>query len=96
MKKIFIVSAIILILAIIIGVAYFYMNHKPDISGFSDYYKTLAKECESKQSYGCCMSSVNDMAYGNYQLAPETGCPEGFQGNALRCIDTFKWCEPIK
>ena len=97
MKKIFIVSAmIILILAIIIGVVYFYMNQKPDISGLPDYYKNLAKECESKQSYSCCIASVNSMAARNYQLTPETGCPEGYQPNGLECIDSFSWCQPIQ
>jgi len=95
MKKIFIVSTmIVLILAIIIGIAFFYMSQKSDISRLPDYYKNLAKECESKQNYNCCMVSVNQMANGNYQLAPETGCPEGYQPNMFECIDSFKWCEP--
>lgn len=70
------------------------MLSSTNISKLPDYYKNLAKECESKQDYSCCMSSVNRMANGNYQLAPETACPEGYQSNMLKCIDSFKWCEP--
>ncbi|MDD4333049.1 MAG: hypothetical protein PHT51_02955 [Patescibacteria group bacterium] len=102
MKKIIIISTIIiLILVTITGFIYFYMNQGSDISGFPDYYKNLAKECELKLSHDCCMSSVNIMTNGNYQLAPgktlaESGCPEGYQPNMLKCIDSFRWCEPIK
>lgn len=71
-------------------------EQKSDISKLPDYYRNLAKECESRASYSCCISSVNYMADGNYTLEPETGCPEGYQRNMLRCIDTFKWCEPVK
>ena len=95
MKKIVITSAIIaLILVILIWVGYLNINQKPDNSKLYDYYQTLAKECESKQSYGCCISSVNNMADGNYKLMPDNGCLEGYKPSMLKCIDSFKWCEP--
>ncbi len=98
MKKIIIILSVIigLIIVLVVGSIYFQSIQKQDISELPDYYKNLAKECESKQSYGCCMSSVNNMADGNYILAPENGCPDGYQGNMLECIDSFKWCEPIQ
>lgn len=61
-----------------------------------DYYKELAKKCEEKGGFTCCISSVNAMEEGGYELEPETGCPHGFQVNMLRCVDSYKWCEPIK
>jgi hypothetical protein len=98
MKKIIIILSVIigLIIVLAVGIIYFQPTQKQNISELSDYYKNLAKECESKSSYNCCMSSVNNMADGNYQLAPENGCPNGYQGNMLKCIDSFKWCEPVK
>lgn len=62
----------------------------------SVYYQELASRCRESASANCCIASVEAMKAGNYTLAPETGCPEGFQGNMLRCIDSLKWCEPIK
>lgn len=85
----------IIILAILGSPLYSSANQKFDISKLPDYYQNLAKECESKESYSCCVSSVSYMADGNYTLEPETGCPQGHQRNTQRCIDTFKWCEPI-
>lgn len=98
MKKIIIILSVIigLIIILVVGSIYFQSTQKQDISELPDYYKNLTKECESKGSYNCCMSSVNNMADGNYKLASETGCPEEYQPNMLKCIDSFKWCEPIK
>ncbi len=68
----------------------------PTTKTVPDYYKNLTKECELKGSYNCCMTSVKIMEGGGYKLMPETGCPKGYQGNGLECIDSYGWCEPIK
>jgi hypothetical protein len=97
MKKALLIGVVVLILLVIAGFVYYhYANKKQDISKLPEYYQNLAKECESAGSYNCCMSSVNDMKDGNYQLEPETGCPEGYRSEMVMCIDSFKWCEPVK
>jgi len=103
MKKIIIILAVIigLMVVLIVGSIYLYPNQeqdalKQDISELPDYYKSLAKECESKGSYDCCMASVNNMAEGGYKLAENNACPEGYRINGLLCIDAYSWCEPIK
>jgi len=99
MKKIAIIIIVIvsIVILILLG-SNFYSTYKHDkeISNLPDYYQQLALECESKGSYSCCMASVNNMANGNYKLSPDSGCSDGFQRNMLKCIDSFKWCEPIK
>jgi len=99
MKKILTISLIVigLVAVLIIGSNNLLaLKQENGISKLPDYYKNLAKECKSRSSYNCCMSSVNNMANGNYKLEPETGCPDGYQRNMLKCIDTFVWCEPVK
>jgi hypothetical protein len=66
---------------------------KKEIDSWPEYYRHLAENCRSK---GCCISSVRNMVQGNYELSPETGCPDGFKGNQLMCIDSYKWCESIE
>ena len=66
-----------------------------EIENGDSYYQKLAKECESKGSPNCCLSSVGSMQAGNYKLKPEEGeCPEEMKPNGLTCIDSFEWCEP--
>ncbi|TSC74891.1 MAG: hypothetical protein G01um101430_708 [Parcubacteria group bacterium Gr01-1014_30] len=36
------------------------------------------------------------MKAGNYTLAPQEGCPAGYQPNMMRCIDSFRWCQPVE
>jgi hypothetical protein len=67
--------------------------YEREINGFPDYYKQLAEKCSSR---GCCLSSVRYMVKGNFKLSPESGCPDDMQGNMLKCIDSYKWCEPKK
>ncbi|MFH1724510.1 MAG: thermonuclease family protein [Elusimicrobiota bacterium] len=59
-----------------------------------DYYGRLADGCKKRESVSCCMDSVRGMKKGGFELAPEDGCPDGSAGNMLRCIDSYKWCEP--
>lgn len=72
------------------------LQKKNGISKLPDYYKNLAKECESKGAYDCCMASVNNMAEGGYKLAENNACPEGYRINGLYCISAYSWCEPVK
>lgn len=99
MKKIVKIVLIVIILIIILAagfVGYLFLKRESDISKLPDYYQNLAKECESKDGYACCMVSVRMMAGGNHKLEPETGCQTGYQLNMLKCIGTFRWCEPIE
>jgi hypothetical protein len=61
-----------------------------------NYYEKLANECKSKQSESCCLASVEAMKQGGYTLAPAEGCPAGYQPNMMRCIDSFRWCQPVE
>lgn len=99
MKKVLIVIAIIFGAIILFGFGYdFYKDWslKNEINSYPDYYKQLAEDCKSKGSQGCCMASVQNMMSGNYKLSPDSGCPDDYQGNMLKCIDSYKWCEPIE
>ncbi len=94
-KKTLIFLIIIIFISSLIIVFLFYSNKdKTDIEVL-DYYGELTKKCEQKQSYDCCISSVEIIAEKNYKLVSETGCPEGYQINSLRCVDSFQWCEEI-
>ncbi len=92
-KKILISLIIIFILISLIIVLFFYNDKdRPDTESL-DYYGELAKECGQKRNYDCCISSVKIMVEKNYKLVPETGCPEGYLMNTLRCVGSFQWCE---
>jgi hypothetical protein len=58
-----------------------------------DYYDKLASGCKNN---GCCLASVKAMRKGNYTIAPQEGCPPGHQRNMMRCIDSYRWCEPMR
>ncbi|MBI4341826.1 MAG: hypothetical protein HY599_00490 [Candidatus Omnitrophica bacterium] len=58
------------------------------------YYDTLAKECQTRQSQGCCLASVETMRASHSTLLPLEGCPAGYQPNGMRCIDSYHWCQP--
>jgi len=94
-KVILIVVA--LIVAFIIGInLYSYGKKRVEVKSMPDYYQTLAEQCLQKSSYGCCMASVRAMKNGNYKLSENNTCGDGFAPNMMRCIDSFKWCEPVK
>ena len=103
---------ILIIIVIVLAIAslgiYFYMTQKSDTnfsdntiqnnttSEAQDYYDKLADECKSKQSENCCLASVEAMKQGGYTLAVQDGCPAGYQPNMMRCIDSFRWCQPVE
>ncbi|PIU98308.1 hypothetical protein COS61_02060 [Candidatus Wolfebacteria bacterium CG03_land_8_20_14_0_80_40_12] len=89
-----IIAAIVVLILGLIGFGF--LQREYQIAKLSDYYQELAKKCKETDSFGCCITSVNIMAGGGHKLAPETGCPEGFQGNMLECISSYVWCEPVK
>ncbi len=61
-------------------------------NSFNAYYKELLKKCRSS----CCKGSVRIMARGKYLRAEAGGCPKGYKLNMLKCIDSYRWCEPKK
>lgn len=61
-----------------------------------NYYDKLASDCKSKQSESCCLASVEAMKQGDYTLVPQEGCPAGYQPNMMRCIDSYRWCQPAE
>ncbi len=106
-KKVLIIAAIVLGL-IVIGVLAFVLqkndsefNNNQYIQNTTtnntlNYYDNLANECKNKESESCCLASVEAMKQGNYTLAPQEGCPAGFQPNMMRCIDSYRWCQQAK
>lgn len=96
--KIILIAFVSIIILILGFIGYVYLKQEYEISRLPDYYRELAKECRERErgGFGCCMTSVENMARGNYKFAPETGCPEGFQVNRLKCIASYTWCEPEK
>jgi hypothetical protein len=58
-----------------------------------DYYDKLASGCKNNN---CCLASVKTMKQRNYTLAPQEGCPSGYQGNMMLCIDSYRWCQPTQ
>lgn len=66
-----------------------------------NYYQELIQGCEEFKEgdittdYDCCVQTVEIMRKNNYRLAPQNGCPEGFQGNSLWCMGAYAWCEPV-
>lgn len=104
-KKILIITTVILGLIVMIG-AYVFVMKKGD-SGLGNnqniqntitddtrsYYDNLTGECKSRQGESCCLASVEAMKGGNYTLAPQEGCPAGYQSNMMLCVDSFRWCQ---
>ena len=99
MKKLIKIVLIIvaLIVALIVGInLYSYLSKRVEVKKFPDYYQSLAEQCLQKSSYECCIASVRAMENGNYKLSENNKCEDGFTPNLMECIDSFKWCEPIK
>lgn len=64
------------------------------VSNREDLYSQLKKSCEDSS---CCLSSVDAMRTGGFELAGENGeCPPGNTMNILRCKDSKRWCEPVR
>lgn len=57
-------------------------------------YDQLERECEGSS---CCISSVRTMRMLDAVLATnrET-CPQGYERDMLRCIDSYVWCVPTR
>lgn len=86
---------IIITLAIVTLGAYVFIKNS-SVGGTQNYYDKLANECRGKQSKNCCLASVRAMKAGNYTLAPQNNCPADYQLNMLKCIDSFRWCQPVE
>lgn len=90
----------ILILAGVSSGIYFVLKGNPFAtpSQNSDYYEKLTQQCErfGFGAGGCCRDSADRMRDGNFLLEPKEGCLQGFKREMLKCIETYKWCEPEK
>ncbi|PWB38909.1 MAG: hypothetical protein C3F02_01440 [Parcubacteria group bacterium] len=103
MKKIVTILCLLLIIffawykARDIYIYFSYQKDKQELPA-TDYYKYLGLDCyqQGKDTYGCCMSSLKDIAAGNYKVAPPEGCPIGSEPKTLRCLGSLKWCQPEK
>lgn len=73
-------------------------SQKEDDMLTTDYYQSLRKQCESRESENCCLASVEAMEAGKFKEATKdsVSCPSGSKRNMMRCIDSFAWCEPEK
>lgn len=67
---------------------------KPINQETENYYGVLEKKCNDNS---CCLASLRVMRENNYKEANENSkCPEGFNGNMMRCITSYQWCEPME
>ena len=66
-----------------------------DMGDTQNYYDKLASNCKTKASENCCLASVKAMKACNCTLVPEEGCPAGYQPEAIRCKDSYRWCQPV-
>lgn len=55
-----------------------------------DYYDQLESRCDSS----CCEASVERMRQARATVQPSGGCAAGETADMLRCIDSYRWCEP--
>lgn len=96
-----IILSLIILAIIVVGGYYIYsfLMQKEETSSpqpQSDYYQNLANQCEKKSDSACCKASVDSMRLGSYKLSGNGRCPEGHGIGSLKCIDSYKWCEPQK
>ena len=100
-KIILIIGVIIVVL--VLGYFFLWMksgfiDYRPqtnEVASTQNYYGKLTNECKTKESESCCLASVEAMKAGNYTLAPQEGCPAGYQPNMMRCVDSYRWCQPM-
>jgi hypothetical protein len=85
----------ILIFAVLFLGSIFYLFNKLNKTKTKDvvktYYELLKDGCDNES---CCLSAVKYMEDGGFTEAKDGNCPDGFNSNMLRCISSYKWCEP--
>lgn len=66
-------------------------------------YRPLGAVCKTRESFSCCISSVQTIADNGYTVfnSPDEPmvalkCPQGFSSDSLRCPDSFNWCMPVE
>lgn len=70
------------------------IDKKEKVIEKEDYYDVLEKRCDGD---GCCLASLKAMKDNNYKEADKNGkCPEGFNGNMMKCITSYQWCESME
>jgi|SRR3989344_8089759 len=88
-----IIYGVLIVVIAVFGISFGDRKSEP-----KDYYDTLAEGCQSRTSKACCRSSVDVMRAHNYKLIPEGPteiCPEGYARNGQRCLDSYRWCQPL-
>jgi hypothetical protein len=66
-----------------------------------DYYESFRQKCNMLSgSKNCCLSSVNNAELVQSlvfeQPITEVNCPTNTQATLNKCLESYKWCEPIK
>ncbi len=57
-------------------------------------YPELIKRCNENS---CCVSSAKHIQQNKgFVLKEDATCPENYQRDMLKCISSYKWCEPVK
>ena len=57
-------------------------------------YSELFKRCNGD---GCCEASAKRIKQTKgFVLKDGVVCPNGYQWNHLRCITSYRWCEPLE
>jgi hypothetical protein len=54
-------------------------------------YKAMRRACAGD---GCCLASVESMERNQGILANAEACPKGMSPNMLKCVSSYRWCEP--
>lgn len=106
-KKISFPIAIIIIavLAVLVGASGIYwvpfLYREYQIIKWPDYYKNLARKCPVNVLVNisllhlrpnCCLDSVSTMIKYNFEVIPETGCPDGYEGMCAMCQNSYCFC----
>lgn len=104
MKKSIILS--ILVVVAIFAIGYFYLSQGKNLTesrihpvseegSRNSLYDELVNECKNKEGESCCLASAEAMKINGYTLVPREGCPSGYRSNMMRCVDSYRWCQPI-
>jgi hypothetical protein len=75
------------------------MDPSSENEGFD--YRSLKCIQQYKGNNECCKKSVRIMEENKYLLAPrqhlkDSGCPEGFEADRIKCLGSYIWCAPVK
>lgn len=80
-----------IILFVVFGSIYFLLLNNQNNT--SSYYDELSQKCSGDN---CCLNSVKRMESKKAIVSSNGECPDGYKADMLRCISSYKWCEPLK